>query len=58
MKKVFLLEFCSIAAVKEFFVEFFKDKSKTTLRYYTRYIKTECLEADIHVESISANPKK
>ena len=30
-RKAFLLEFCSIAAVNEFFVKFFKDKSKSNL---------------------------
>ena len=53
-----MLEFCSIAAVTEFFVKFFKDKSKSTLQYNIWYIKTERTEVDIQVESISVNPKK
>ena len=57
-EKDFLLKFCSIAAVNEFFVNFFKDKSKSTLQYDIWYIKTERSEVDIQVESISVNPKK
>ena len=57
-EKTFLLEFCSIAAVNEFFVKFFKDKSKSTLQYDIWYIKTEHSEADIQIESISVNSKK
>ena len=57
-KKAFLLEFCSLAAVNEFFVKFFKNKSKTTLRYDTWCIKTGSLVVDIQIESISANSKK
>ena len=53
-----LFEFCSIAAVNEFFVKFFKDKSKSTLQYDIWYIKAERSEADIQVRSISVNPKK
>ena len=57
-EKTFLLEFCSIAAVNEFFVKFFKDKSKSTLQYDIWYIKTERLEVNTQVESILINPKK
>ena len=57
-RKAFLLEFCSIAAVNEFFVKFFKDKSKSTLQYDIWYIKTEHSEVDIQIESISVNSKK
>ena len=57
-EKTFLLEFCSIAAVNEFFVKFFKDKSKSTLQYDIWYIKTEHSEVDIQIESISVNSKK
>ena len=57
-EKGFLLEFCSIGAVIELFVKFFKDKSKSTLQYNIWYIKTEPSEADIQVGSISVNPKK
>ena len=46
-EKTFLLEFCSIAAVNEFFVKFFKDKSESTLQYIIWYIKTERSEVDI-----------
>ena len=57
-EKTFLLEFCSIAAVNEFFVKFFKDKSKSTLQDDIWYIKTEHSEVDIQIESISVNSKK
>ena len=46
-EKGFLLEFCSIGAVIELFVKFFKDKSKSTLQYNIWYIKTEPSEVDI-----------
>ena len=57
-EEAFLSEFCSIAAVNQFFVKFFKGKSKSTLQYDIWYIKTERLEVDIQVESILVNPKK
>ena len=38
-EKTFLSEFCSLAAVNEFFVKFFKDKSKSTLQYGTLKLK-------------------
>ena len=57
-KTAFLLEFCSIAAINEFFVKFFKNKSKTTVWYDTWYIRSGSLVVDIQVESISANSKK
>ena len=57
-EKAFLSEFCSIATVNQFFVKFFKGKSKSTLQYDTWYIKIERLEVDIKVESILVNPMK
>ena len=41
-----------------FLLNFFKDKSKSTLRYDISYIKTEGSEVDIQVESISVNLKQ
>ena len=49
-EKAFLLGFCSIAPVNEFFVKFFQDKSKSTLQYNIFYIKSERSEVDIQVE--------
>ena len=57
-EEAFLSEFSSIGAVNQFFVKFFKGKSKSTLQYDIWYIKTERLEVDIQVESILVNPKK
>ena len=39
-------------------LNFFKDKSKSTLQYDISYIKTEGSEVDIQVESISVNLKQ
>ena len=54
-EEAFLSDFCSIAAVNQCFVKFFKGKSKSTLQYEIWYIKTERLEFDIQVESIQRN---
>ena len=57
-EEAFLSEFCSIAAVNQFFVKFFEGKSKSTLQDDIWYIKTERLKVDIQAESILVNPKK
>ena len=54
-EEAFLSDFCSIAAVNQCFVKFFKGKSKSTLQYEIWHIKTERLEFDIQVESIQRN---
>lgn len=54
-KNTFLLEFCFIAVVKECFIKFFKDKSKSI---FQDNIESERLRVHIQVKSISVNPKK
>ena len=53
-----LSEFCSIAAVNQFFVKFFEGNSKSTLQDDIWYIKTERLKVDIQAKSILVNPEK